>query len=129
MALALGLPGKRARSGRDGPGRAWRARLGAIIQIGQIICLLIAENTTRVQIIGQIGVQRGKHQIIGFFGKRSILSNIYWYVSNNIANIPIIQEPNYWSKNSNNIAKIPIIQLPNYWSIIGPNIGQLLVNY
>ena len=38
----------------------------------------IAKNTTRVQIIGQIGPQRGKPQIIAIFGKRSILSNIFW---------------------------------------------------
>ena len=38
----------------------------------------IAENTTRVQIIGQIWIQRGKPQIIGIFGKRSILSNNFW---------------------------------------------------
>jgi len=35
-----GLPGTRARSGRGRPGWAWRARLGAIIQIGQIIGFL-----------------------------------------------------------------------------------------
>ena len=38
----------------------------------------IAKNTIRVQIIGQIGPQRGKPQIIAIFGKRSILSNNFW---------------------------------------------------
>ena len=67
----------RAGAGQGGPGGPGRARLGAIIRIVQYFWFFgpIAQNTTRVQIIGQIGLQRGKHQNICIFGKRSILSN------------------------------------------------------
>ena len=70
----------RAGTGQDKPGEPGRARLGAIIRIVQYFWFFgpIAQNTTRVQIIGQIGLQRGKPQIIGIFGKRLILSNNYW---------------------------------------------------
>ena len=127
-----GLPGTRARSGRGRPGWAWRARLGAIIQIGQIIGFLdrLLKILPGSKLLVKLGSREENLKLLEFLENAPYCPIIFGPKnSNNIAKIPIIQEPNYWSKNSNNIAKIPIIQLPNYWSIIGPNIGQLLVNY
>ena len=76
----FGLAGQ---TGQVGPGRARAGLAGQAWsnnpnRPNYLFFGPIAENTTRVQIIGQIGVQRGKPQIIGIFGKRSILSNNFW---------------------------------------------------
>ena len=119
-----GLPGRRGRSARGGPGQAWRAGLGAIIRIVQIIGFL--DQLLKIQpgskLLVKLGPREENPKLLVFLENAPYCPIIFGPKNtNNIAKIPIIQEPNYWSKNSNNIAKIPIIQLPNYWSIIGPN--------
>ena len=96
-----GRPG----AGQGGPGGPGRARLGAIIRIVQIIGFLDQ----------LLKIQPGSKLLVKL-GPREENPKLLLFLEN-APYCPIIFGP----KKTNNIAKIPIIQLPNYWSIIGPN--------
>ena len=96
-----GLPGTRARSNRGRPGWAWRARLGAIIQIGQIIGFLdrLLKILPGSKLLVKLGSREGNPKLLEFLENASYCPIFFGPEnSNNIVKIPIIQDPNYWSK-------------------------------